>query len=145
MKDCACGSKKSYQKCCGPYISGEKTPDTAEALMRSRYTAYTEANIPYIEATARGPAAQSFDPEDALEWAKKAKWKRLKVLNSYPHPTNQNRAFVQFSAYYIYEGKPQELTETSEFERIDGRWYYVDSDNKGHVHHHDESGSCCNH
>lgn len=145
MKNCPCGSKQAYQKCCSAYISGEKMPDTAEALMRSRYTAYTEANIPYIETTARGPAAQWFNPTEALEFATKAKWKRLKVLDSYPHPTNTNRAYVQFSAYYIYEGKPQEMTETSEFERIDGRWYYVDSDHHGEVHHHDESGSCCPH
>ena len=37
---CPCGGA-SYASCCGPYIAGDALPPTAEALMRSRYTAFT--------------------------------------------------------------------------------------------------------
>lgn len=39
-KTCECGSKVAYEECCGPYHAGAKLPETAEKLMRSRYTAY---------------------------------------------------------------------------------------------------------
>ncbi|MGR8999959.1 MAG: YchJ family protein, partial [Gammaproteobacteria bacterium] len=48
---CLCGSGTDYQQCCGPYHSGEKIPGTAEALMRSRYSAYVLRNADYLQAT----------------------------------------------------------------------------------------------
>ncbi len=38
---CPCGSNKPYTDCCARYVEGNKHAPTAEALMRSRYTAYT--------------------------------------------------------------------------------------------------------
>lgn len=123
---CPCDSKKYYDQCCGPFVSGNALPPTAEALMRSRYTAYTQANIRYIQETMRGNAAVGFDPEQALEWAQAAKWKRLKVLNGYPHESDKDRYYVEFTAYYIWDGKPQSFTEVSEFQKIADKWYYID-------------------
>lgn len=123
---CPCGSPKNYHDCCGIFISGKKKPHTAEQLMRSRYTAYTQANIAYIQATMRGKASEGFDAADAEIWAKKVKWKRLKVIETFPHKTNLELYYVKFTAHYIWEGKPQQLTETSEFKNIDGIWYYID-------------------
>ncbi|MEO7980173.1 MAG: YchJ family metal-binding protein [Sporichthyaceae bacterium] len=37
--DCPCGSGGSFGSCCGPVLEGTAAP-TAQALMRSRYTAY---------------------------------------------------------------------------------------------------------
>jgi SEC-C motif-containing protein len=124
---CPCDSKKHYDLCCGRFVSGNALPQTAEALMRSRYTAYTQANIRYIEETMRGKAAVGFNPEEALQWAQLAKWKRLKVLNRYPHESDKDRYYVEFTAYYIWDGKPQSFTEVSEFQKINGKWYYVDA------------------
>ena len=39
MTACPCGSGTAYGACCGPLHDGAPAP-TAEALMRSRYTAY---------------------------------------------------------------------------------------------------------
>lgn len=125
IQNCPCGNNREFSQCCGPFISGAKIPETAEELMRSRYTAYTQANIDYIQQTMRGPAAQNFDPVDAKAWALKAKWKRLKVLHDSLAENSQNHAYVRFEAFYIWEGKPQKLLETSEFELINGRWYYT--------------------
>ena len=47
---CPCGGP-NLSTCCGPYIAGAAIPDTAEALMRSRYTAYTQRNEAYLRAT----------------------------------------------------------------------------------------------
>lgn len=122
---CPCGSKQAYDKCCERFILGREIPTTAEQLMRSRYTAYTQANIDYIQATMRELAAENFDPVAAESWAKAVKWKRLKVYESFSHPSDAERAFVSFSAYYIAQGRPEEIREVSEFKRIDGRWFYI--------------------
>lgn len=122
---CPCGNKNNFSQCCGKYISGEMVPDTAETLMRSRYSAYTLANISYIQETMCEDAAVDFDPVSAQQWAKTIKWKRLKVLRTFPHDSDPNRYFVEFSAYYIASGRPQELHEISEFKRINGKWYYI--------------------
>lgn len=122
---CPCGSGLIEDHCCGQYISGQRIPATAEALMRSRYTAYTQANISYIQATMREKAAENFDPAEAMQWAKTAKWRRLKVIRTFSDST-PGLAYVEFMAHYISAGIPQKLIETSVFKQIDGRWYYVD-------------------
>ena len=120
---CPCGSKKPFKYCCGQYISGKSLPETPEALMRSRYTAYTKANIQYIQDTMRGPAAEGFNPAEARAWAKSAQWKGLTVVNS--HMETDTKGFVEFIARYRTNQEDQEIRENSEFHYIDGRWYYI--------------------
>jgi len=92
--------------------------------MRSRYTAYTMANIPYIQATMRGRAAEGYDPESARDWARSSKWHGLKILSS--RMDGNDRGFVEFVARFTHAGRLQEIHEISEFHRIEDSWYYVD-------------------
>ena len=48
---CPCGSGRAFTACCGPYLAGTALPETAEALMRSRYTAYARRDGAYLSAT----------------------------------------------------------------------------------------------
>ena len=48
---CPCGSTLPILRCCGPYIAGAELAPTAEALMRSRYTAYVMQEEDYLRAT----------------------------------------------------------------------------------------------
>lgn len=128
MNQCSCGSGIAFDDCCGQYISGLRQADTPEALMRSRYTAYTMANIPYIQSTMRGRAAEGYDPDVACRWAKTAKWLGLTVLNSYVE--GSDRGFVEFVARLRHNGQQQKIHEKSEFQRVEGQWYYVDGDVK---------------
>lgn len=91
--------------------------------MRSRYTAYTQANIDYISRTMKGPAKKHFNPQSASEWAKHVEWLRLEVKNTSTQPT---KGFVEFIAYFKDEGKIKTLHEMSEFHLKNGEWYYVD-------------------
>ncbi len=124
MKQCPCGSQQPFDNCCGQFIQQNQLPSTAEALMRSRYTAYTLNNIDYIAATMRGKAAEGFDPVSAKQWAESVKWLGLQVLEH--EVVSADRAYVEFIAASEYQGQQQELHERSEFHRIDGRWFYVD-------------------
>lgn len=121
---CPCGSRKQYYDCCGRFISGQSFPGTPEELMRSRYTAYTRANVDYIANTMKGPAAVGFNKAEAKEWAESLQWIRLKVLNTEVDP-NGEKGFVEFIAVFReHGGAAQKRQEHSEFRRIDGRWYY---------------------
>ena len=48
---CLCGSNLTYGECCQAFHRGEKIPTEAEALMRSRYTAYALRDGAYLQAT----------------------------------------------------------------------------------------------
>ena len=43
---CPCQSGKIYGECCGPVLEGKVKAETAEQLMRARYSAYV---IPHFE------------------------------------------------------------------------------------------------
>ncbi len=122
--NCPCGTREIYQNCCGRYISGEAIAPTPEALMRSRYTAYTQANTTYIAETQRGPAALGYDPIASKKWAQGLQWTGLDVFGS---QQKGDKGFVAFKAYFQDNKQARTIFEKSEFHRIDGKWYYVDS------------------
>ena len=69
---CLCGSGLTYAKCCGRYHSGEHHPPTAEALMRSRFTAYALRDADYLLVSwdaGKRPMVIDFSKETA-QWHK---------------------------------------------------------------------------
>jgi SEC-C motif-containing protein len=122
MKKCPCGQDVVYEECCGKYISGAAVPATPEELMRSRYTAYTKANINYIVATMKSPASDDYDADDARRWARSLHWLGLQVLHT---STENTTGYVEFIATYLEHHIKEQIHELSEFHLIDGRWYYI--------------------
>jgi SEC-C motif domain protein len=125
MNKCPCDSKKDYEDCCEPYISGQLLPPSPEALMRSRYTAYSQANITYIANTMKGKASHNFNQEEAYQWAKQSTWLGLQILKAPPISTQDNIGFVEFVAHYQFQGKKQYIHEISKFHKEKNKWYYV--------------------
>ncbi|MEM5493895.1 YchJ family protein [Hoeflea sp. AS16] len=125
MTPCPCGSDQTYSACCGRYHAGEAVP-TAQALMRSRYAAYALGNLDYIEATCCGPAAMAFDRAEAETLQLGTQWLGLEVGRTTKGRERDSEGTVSFTAHYRHKGTEQTLVETSEFRRIDGRWFYSD-------------------
>lgn len=117
-KDCPCGSGKDYAHCCGLFHAGSPAP-TAEALMRSRYSAFALGRSDYILASWH----PSTRPADLDEDGPAPRWIGLKVL---AHSTEGEAASVEFVATGRVGGRAQRLHEKSRFVFEDGRWYYVD-------------------
>ncbi len=121
IDSCVCGSGKPYAECCGRYIArGEPTP-TAEALMRSRYTAYTLFDEAYLLATwhaSTRPVALGLKEEAPTKWV------GLEVKRH--EQQDADHAIVEFMARYKINGRAHRLHEVSRFVREDGRWFYVD-------------------
>ncbi|MBS0353130.1 MAG: hypothetical protein JSR83_04415 [Proteobacteria bacterium] len=123
MSSCPCGSQTPYTACCGPYIDGGVAAPTAEALMRSRYTAFTLGNEAYLRATWH----PDFLPADLhLADDPPIKWLGLEVKRH--QQQDVEHAIVEFVARNKIGGRAHRLHETSRFVLIDGRWLYTDGD-----------------
>ncbi|MGE3974559.1 MAG: YchJ family protein [Bdellovibrionales bacterium] len=142
---CPCGTNKNFDDCCGPYLSGEKIPETAEALMRSRYTAFTRADLVYIEKTLAPESREDFDIEANKEWAEKATWKKLNVLKTEKGTATDKKGTVEFVATYSQDGQGIDHHEVAHFRKNDrGEWLFCEShshthkEGEGHHHHHEK-------
>lgn len=123
--DCPCGGGK-YEECCGRYHSGNEVAPTAEALMRSRYSAYVMDNGPYLQATWHS----STRPAEPIVAEAGLKWLGLDLRS---HASEGDSATVEFVARYKIGGRAQRLHEISRFVReceseagSQPRWFYVD-------------------
>lgn len=119
---CHCGSQRSFDTCCEPFLSGTGFPSTAEELMRSRYSAYVTQNVSYIIETTSPEFRKYYNPKSILDWAAGSTWISLEILSS-----SEKR--VKFIATYLDEnGQLMRHTEDSRFEKIAGRWYFMDGE-----------------
>lgn len=112
----------AYAHCCGRYLPAFETtpaPD-AEALMRSRYSAFVLERADYLLATwhpSRRPAELTLEPG--------VKWLGLEVKQH--QVIDADHAEVEFVARQRdRSGRAVRLHERSRFVREGGRWYYVD-------------------
>ena len=128
---CPCGchdAKKrpaTYVDCCGRFVDHFNTtpaPD-AEHLMRSRYSAFVLERADYLLATwhsSTRPASLDFDVG--------VKWLGLAVRDHVA--TGAETAEVEFVARYRVAGAAVRLHERSRFVREEGRWFYMDGDQR---------------
>lgn len=132
LTTCPCGRTDArqralaYSACCGRYhadFDGTPAPD-AEALMRSRYSAFVLENAPYLLATwhpRHRPATLDFDPS--------ARWLGLSVKDH--KRLDDTHAEVEFVARQRdTSGRALRLHERSRFLHENGRWFYVDGDQR---------------
>lgn len=128
MKPCPCGSGRSYTECCGPYISGSQRPSTAEALMRSRYSAYAEHAINYIVDTCTKDGKQDIDVKQTRDWSEKSQWLGLKILSVTKGGPDDTEGAVEFEAVYEHEGLKDIHHEKARFKKVEGAWLYDEGD-----------------
>lgn len=109
-----------------PYHYGRAQPETAEQLMRSRYSAYFFKLTDYLVATTH-PDKRAPDLKERLEETiYEVNWKFLSILSSSKGTRDDKVGKVEFVADYFVGNEPQQLHENSRFRRYKGRWKYVD-------------------
>lgn len=126
MKQCACSSGKSFTDCCEPFISKKKSPQTAEELMRSRYTAYTLHDVNYISDTNDPRSNDDFDIEASRKWAQSSEWLGLEIVSKDLGGPTDTQGAVEFIATFKFEGTERKHHELSYFEKLDEKWYFID-------------------
>jgi SEC-C motif-containing protein len=121
-KVCYCGSSNSYKECCEKFINSSQNAFTAEALMRSRYSAYATQAVDYLIATTAVLQRKLLIKSDILEWSQSNKWNKLEIIEA-----TENT--VEFKAYYTDSNNLSYIHhEKSTFIIKDGKWCYVDGE-----------------
>ena len=149
----AISSPLLYKDCCQPYheavyndavYNGEVgkadgiKAETAERLMRTRYSAFVLIKTDYIVKTTL-PAQQNLLDIKAIEsWAKETNWAGLEIVAHTP-TLGKRHAQVEFKAYFKptnnannLEEKVQAHHELSAFVKVtdkinnDAHWYFLD-------------------
>jgi SEC-C motif-containing protein len=123
---CPCGSGRPYTACCGPIIAGTAPASTAEALMRSRYTAYATGAIEHIIKSCVHDG--QLDESATRRWSEKADWQGLKIVRTEKGQTDDSEGVVEFVASYTMDGLKDQHHETAKFVRKDGSWLYESGD-----------------
>jgi SEC-C motif-containing protein len=122
--NCPCGSGKQYAECCEPFITGAQSAPTAEALMRSRYTAYAVHAIDYIVNTCVKKGEPDIDVKQTKDWSEKSTWLGLKILSTDKGGLSDAEGTVEFEARYEQNGLRDTYHEKAAFKKQDGVWLY---------------------
>jgi len=119
--------KREFSACCGPYLARAAAPPTAEALMRSRYSAFVKADIDYLSETLCEEQRKTFDRESTENWAKASQWQGIDIQATENGLEGDDEGTVTFTAHFIHKGKPLPHKEKSRFirEGEDRRWYFA--------------------
>ncbi|WP_275627404.1 YchJ family protein [Pseudomonas sp. 273] len=122
---CPCGSGLSLADCCGRLHAGQPAA-TAEALMRSRYSAYALGLVDYLRDTTL-PAQQAGLDLDAIRaWSLGSTWLGLEVEGHEVLGGTPEHARVTFTARWHDANGEHSHRECSGFVQRDGRWYFLD-------------------
>ncbi|MEO0519764.1 MAG: YchJ family metal-binding protein [Cyanobacteria bacterium P01_A01_bin.116] len=97
---CMCGSQRLFAECCGPYLSRERLAPTAEALMRSRYSAFCTGNIDYLMATRFNRTNEADDRMGLRQSIDSTEWTNLIVVSTKQGTAKDSKGIVEFVAAY---------------------------------------------
>ncbi|MGO2004019.1 MULTISPECIES: YchJ family protein [Micrococcaceae] len=121
---CPCLSGEVFGACCGPVHADRRAGGpgaaTAEALMRSRYSAFVTGDRAYLLASwhpSTRPASLILDPSMI--------WRRLDIVDTVAGGPFDDTGIVEFAAHYRQDGERGVQRERSTFLRVDGRWFYT--------------------
>lgn len=120
---CHCGSGSHYRDCCEPFVLLKAYPPTAEALMRSRYSAFCERQVDYLLHT-RHPSHRAQDSRESLRASQDTtQWRSLRILSATQRGDEGEAEFVAF--YTSPTESPGQIRERSQFRRDGRQWYYL--------------------
>ena len=122
---CPCKSSARYADCCMPFHYGRAKPETAEQLMRSRYSAYFFRLIDYLVDTTHPDTREPGLKEELDRTVHEVNWCNLTIVSSSKGGKHDKVGKVEFVAKYFLEAQPSTLRENSRFKRFKGAWKYL--------------------
>lgn len=130
-----------YKDCCQPYhdslLSQEADKndsvkaESAERLMRTRYSAFVLVKPEYIVKTTLPALQYLLDIKAIDSWAKETNWAGLEIVEHTPK-LGKRHAQVQFKAYFKTPDGLQTHHELSAFVKVTDKvnnnalWYFLD-------------------
>lgn len=126
MKNCPCGSGSAYSECCEPIIKGSQPAETAEKLMRARYSAYVGVEMDFVFETTHPDQRGDYDHKGTREWAENSGWQGLEIISTRNGGTKDSTGEVEFIARFLEKETPREHHELAKFKRENGLWLFTD-------------------
>lgn len=123
---CPCKSRKTYAECCLPFHKGKTKPETAEKLMRSRFSAFFFRLVDYLVETTHPERRDKNLKRSLEETIHHTNWRFLTILSTSKGGAEDKTGKVEFLAEYFWDDEPQKLHENSRFKRFKGAWKYLD-------------------
>ena len=124
--DCPCKSGKKYGDCCHLAHSGKCPADTAEALMRSRFSAYVLRIADYVVKTTHPKFREEDFKENIQKWMKQTRWTHLEILDLSKGLAHQDIGEVEFVAEFFWMDKVRSFMNDLILSEYKGRWVYTE-------------------
>lgn len=129
---CPCGTSNLLTECCMPLIKGVQKAQTAEQLMRSRFTAFVIKDAEYPVRTHDPRTRGHLDIQGVQQWMDKCDFTRLEILKTENGMPGDLEGKVHFKAFFSEDGGPEDVhEEKSLFRFLEGQWFFTDG--KAHV------------
>lgn len=128
---CLCGSGVAFGACCRPLLRGGEAA-SAEALMRSRFTAFALGAVDHLWRTLHPAHSDRAPPRTDVERAlahvcRTTRFQGLRVTGTTPADVD-GVATVSFAVRAFVDGKDASFSERSRFAVAEGGWRYLDGD-----------------
>lgn len=128
MDSCPCGSDSDYSGCCEPIITGKKTAETAEQLMRARYSAHEKVEIDFLYESTHPDHREGYDHKGTRVWAENSTWYGLEILDTAQGGVEDKEGEVEFVARFRDKEGLRNHHERGHFKRRRGRWLFTEGD-----------------
>jgi SEC-C motif-containing protein len=126
MNSCPCGSGIGYADCCEPVIKGVISSETAEQLMRARYSAYAKEETDFLLNSLHPDHRDGYDAKQTRDWAANATWEGLEIVKTENGGKDDANGNVEFIAQYIVKGEKNIHHELASFIKHEDAWYFSD-------------------
>jgi SEC-C motif-containing protein len=126
MESCPCGSGIDYDACCQPVISGKKPAETAEQLMRARYTAHVKVEVDFLYDSTHPDHRKDYDHKGTRAWAENSTWHGLEILQTEQGGPGDEQGEVEFIARFRDKEGLRNHHEIGQFKKKGRRWLFTD-------------------
>lgn len=124
---CPCGRTLTYAQCCQPFHLKVNTANDVETLMRSRYCAFVLQHHQYLIDTHHPDYLNGLTIELLAQGADDTEWLGLDVEES---QNDLVEGTVTFKAWYINNNDIDAIYECSQFQKLNGMWYYTEGEQR---------------
>jgi len=128
MDPCPCGSGQGYGVCCEPVIRGARAAETAEQLMRARYSAHAKVEVDFLYASTHPDHRRGYDHQGTRRWAAESEWRGLEILHCEGGGPQDERGTVEFIARFRDKNGLRSHHERGGFLRHAGGWCFTEGE-----------------
>ena len=109
-------------------IAGTAKAETAEALMRARYTSYVTGDVAFLKTSATKQVQEEFDEEASKAWSASAEWHGLEIIKTEGGQKGDKTGMVEFRALYTANEEFCNHHEVSNFVEEKDGWKFSDGE-----------------